>query len=146
MRRLAGVLIIAFSLAACGIDDPILPADELLWHAFLQPEPSWEHLTGEAALGWVEGSPGFNAAALVLGDQPGAERQWRLHVGTCAGGGALLGSETDYPALLVGPDGSAFAATSLLLPIEPTGTYHVRIHRAEDRLDEVIACGDLELQ
>jgi hypothetical protein len=144
MFRLAGVLTAFSVLVAC---DPstVEPVPQLEWQADLEAAAGWEHLTGRAAMAWVQGSATFLAGAEITGDETGASRPWHVHHNTCAEGGGIVGSSAHYPPLAINAAGYAVVVTEVAGTIDPEAAYHVNVHLSESELDVVIACADLEL-
>lgn len=140
-----GTLMALVVLAACDTSTAVDPAAEWQWHGLLQVEAGWEHVTGQAATGWIEGRPTFLAGAEIAGDEAGAVRPWHVHHNTCAEGGGIVGSDGDYPRLIVNAQGEAIVITEVPVGINPAADYHVNVHLSEEELDVIIACADLEV-
>lgn len=141
-----GIALMALAvLAACDTSTAVDPVAEWQWHAFLEAEAGWEHVTGQAATGWIEGRPSFLAGAEIAGDEGGAVRPWHVHHNTCAEGGGIVGSDGDYPRLMVNAQGEAVVITEVPAGIDPAADYHVNVHLSEEEMDVIIACADLEV-
>jgi hypothetical protein len=144
MFRLAGAFAALTLLVACDTST-VEPTPQLEWHGTLVAEAGWDHLTGQAAMAWIEGSTSFLAGAEIMGDEANARRPWHVHHNTCAEGGGIVGSDAHYPRLMVNVDGHAVAVTEVAATINPEADYHVNIHLSEPEMDVIIACADLEL-
>jgi superoxide dismutase, Cu-Zn family len=138
------------AMAAIGCSDTTTvgrPGDTTVnvaqWSTDLVGNPGWEHLSGSAEVDTTLGTNAFTAVTELHGDDPGAERPWHVHFGTCATSGGIVGDASDYPALVVGADGSAEATASVGTMLEAKAAYHVNVHLADDDLATLIACGDL---
>jgi hypothetical protein len=132
-------------LAACDTGTAVDPVPEWQWHGFLEAEAGWEHVTGQAAAGWIEGRPTFRAGAEIAGDEVGAVRPWHVHHNTCAEGGGIVGSDGDYPRLIVNAQGEAIVITDVPVGLDPAADYHVNVHLSEEEMGVIIACADLEV-
>jgi hypothetical protein len=144
MSRLAGVLTALGVLVACDTST-VEPLPQLEWQGDLGGEAGWEHLTGRAAMAWIQGSTTFLAGAEIMGDEAGASRPWHVHHNTCAEGGGIVGTDAQYPRLVINADGHAVVVTEVAGTIDPEADYHVNVHLSEAEMNVVIACADLEL-
>jgi hypothetical protein len=133
------------AVAGCDIGgvDPI--PQTLEWHGIVEGEAEWEHLEGEAAFAWTEGTQEITAGVLVTGDEPGEVRPWHVHHNTCAEGGGIVGSDDDYPRLVIEGDGTASVVTNVPVGIDPAADFHVNVHLSEEEMETIIACADLTL-
>jgi superoxide dismutase, Cu-Zn family len=134
----------SFLLVACETSTTAAPM-EREWQAVLQGEAGWEHLSGSAVVVAVPGVAPFAATMELSGDEPGAVRPWHVHVNSCAQGGGIVGQDGDYPRLSVGAGGTATATVTVAQALSAGASYHVNVHRADDDLPTIIACGDLVL-
>ena len=130
------------ALVLAGCDDLTVPADDH-WEAVLESREGHDVRGGTVAIS----APGRTRVTAGIRLAPANERlPWHIHAGTCETGGAILGDAAAYPPLDVGDDGRAEAWMTLDYGLQPEQPYHVRVHRAEDDLTNVVACGDLELR
>src|SRR6185437_15246924 len=78
------------------------------------------------------------------GDQPGSNRGWALHRGSCGRDQGMVGAVSSYPPLAVNAHGNATAAAHLEAPLEKDTPYFVAVHAiATDSMSAMIACGGL---
>lgn len=78
------------------------------------------------------------------GDQPGSNRGWALHRGSCGKDQGMLGAVSSYPPLTVDAHGNATAAAHLEAPLGKDTRYFVAVHAAAtDSMSGMIACGGL---
>ncbi len=143
MSRL--VCLVLCSVVLVGCDTTTTQPLERVWQGQLEGEPGWEHLSGETAVHFVEGTASFIAAAQIAGDEPGEIRPWHVHFNTCAEGGGIVGEDGDYPRLVVDTDGTAVASATVPQSVEPGADYHVNVHLSEAEMGTIIMCADLEL-
>lgn len=97
----------------------------------------------EMGAGKVEGTT--NVEVQYTGDTPGATRPWHVHVGSCAKGGAILGSAKAYPSLTVDAKGAVKGKATLSVALPEAGNYYVNIHESPTNMGKIVACGDLML-
>lgn len=145
MLRLGSALVALTVLAACDTGTAPDPIAEWQWHGFLQAEAGWESLSGQAATAWIEGRQTFVAGAELSGDEAGEVRPWHVHHNTCAEGGGIVGSDGDYPRLVIGAQGEAVVITEVAAGLDPAADYHVNVHLSEEEMDVIIACTDLNV-
>jgi hypothetical protein len=126
-------------LSACDVGVDSGPVT-FSWHGPLEAAPGWEQLSGEGALSWTEGNAEFQAAAVVLNDEPGAERPWHVHHGTCDTGGSIVGAAEAYPPVVVEADGEGVALATVPGTLDRAASYHINIHASADQLETVIGC------
>lgn len=78
------------------------------------------------------------------GDQPGSNRGWALHRGSCGKDQGMIGAVSSYPPLTVDAHGNATAAAHLEAPLGKDTPYFVAVHAAAtDSMSGMIACGGL---
>ena len=119
-----------------------------------EPMPSWLAsieaggpgigINGEAVA--HAGESGTFVSIDVEGGESGATHPWHVHVGDCDSGGAVVGSESAYPALQIGAGGEAEAEATIGEALDPEADYHVNIHLSAAQADSIIACGGLVTQ
>jgi len=131
-------------LVGCGGDDggtqrPI----SRTFNATLAALPGGGTLSGTANMKWTDDQGMFTSAITISSDVPGMSRPWHVHLGTCAAGGAILGSEGGYAPLAVGQDGTAMTTATIEVEPDATMAYHVNVHESQAALANVIACGNL---
>jgi Cu-Zn family superoxide dismutase len=154
MRRFAilGVLL----AVGCSDEDLPLPDDDddrdpqpdpdaLVWTANVVGEPGYESLIGEATVTQGQNTDLFSVELVVRGDEPGAERPWHVHFGTCATSGVIVGSAEEYRPLAIDEGGFALGVARVTEPLDPRNDYHVNIHLSPASLSTIIACGRLDL-
>jgi hypothetical protein len=144
MRRMIHPIVASVILVACGTDGTGITG-EREWQAVLQGGAGWEHLSGSTVVRSIPGTVGFTATAALSGDEAGVVRPWHVHFNTCAQGGGIVGQDADYPRLTVGANGSATVTVTVPHSLDPAASYHVNVHRADNDLATIIACGDLSL-
>jgi superoxide dismutase, Cu-Zn family len=133
-------------MTGCNGTTAVTPdPEELEWIGDLVGLQGWEHLTGEAAFRWTEGTGTITAGIVLAGDEPGAVRPWHVHVNSCAQGGGIFGSDAQYPRLTIGADGTAAAVVDVPVTPNPDALYHVNVHLSNDEMGVIIACGDVVL-
>jgi hypothetical protein len=116
------------------------------WRATLQPTEVNGTLQGDALVRQTEGEDSFTAGITIRVDTPGALRPWHVHLGSCGEGGAIVGSDADYPRLGVGTDGTATNEVQVRVGLDPAAAYSVNVHCSDAELDHIIACGNLVMQ
>lgn len=84
------------------------------------------------------------ATVTLRGGLTGGSYPWHVHVGSCGSGGAILGDPDEYPPLVPGNDGMGSVTATFDASLDPGGAYHVNIHRSEEEMATIVACGDLE--
>jgi hypothetical protein len=138
MKLLSLVSVGAATLALACATAPIYEPRE--WNATLEPRAGSDvRATVRAAT-----APGQTAVAINLtGGAAGGTHPWHIHRGTCATGGGIVGNPDRYPPLTPTSAGGASATAHIRVQLIPGEDYHVNVHRSPDRLDEVIACGNL---
>jgi hypothetical protein len=133
---LAGVL----SLAACESD--LVYPGEVPFEATLAP------VGGSGMSGAVSAiSQGRNTTEIAIGvsgGQSATRYAWRIHNGTCAALGAVVGGMGSYPDFLTSNvgDGSVVGAFLNVLLLRDT-PYAAAVYGGANR-DQVVACGPLE--
>ena len=146
MRTIMAALLVAFTLSGCGLEDTTAPQNEVVYHGFLEFGTGFSGVTGEAALAWVEGQDFYQAAVLLVGEEPGTVRAWRLHFGTCQQDEGVVGVASEYPPLVAGADRNSFIRAVIPLQFDRNRRYHVRVHPSQQQLDRLMACANLTLQ
>lgn len=74
---------------------------------------------------------------------PGAVYPWHVHQGRCGSNGAVVGSESDYPAITVDADGRERAVATLRQQLRDDAEYFVNVHLSAQQLGVIVACGPL---
>jgi superoxide dismutase, Cu-Zn family len=148
MRSIAmgSTICAALVFAACNGTTIQPEATEFEWQGSVAGVGEWPQVTAEAAMRWVEGDVGFTAGIAIAGDRPGAVRPWHVHHNTCAQGGGIVGLDQQYPRLEIQADGTASAVANVPLAPDPAANYHVNVHRSEEEMEVIIACGDITLE
>ena len=128
--------------------DEIPPSNVFEWRADITSnDPYLWTLFGTANVLMNNGEAAFTASIDIRNDDPGVERPWHVHFGTCGSGGGIVGGDAAYPRLSTGLDGaSAVAVTIRGVGLDPNAAYHVNVHESDFYFDTLIACGDLILQ
>lgn len=111
-----------------------------VWETQLSPEIGYPDLSGQAAA--VSRSDGTSIGIGIDGAEPGAQHVWSMGLGTCATPGQQIGSDADYPELVVGVTGHAESETHLGSRLSRGGAYHVAVQLSAMDASPV-ACGDL---
>lgn len=123
---------------AAGCVGPVDTAPGL-WEGTLVPQPPGT-VTGTAAA--VSQAGRTRVTVEIRGGTPGSHG-WRMVDGACAAPGAVRGGVALYPALAVGPGGTARSEASIPGELSPGGRYAVQVLGAGTAADEVVACADL---
>ena len=110
-----------------------------VWNARLSGSAG---LTGTATATAREGH--IVATLNLSGATAGGVHPWAIHEGTCASGGAMVGTANAYPALQVGANGQATATAHLMTRLNEAREYHVRVHASQTDMATVVACGALD--
>ncbi|MEO8448908.1 MAG: hypothetical protein ABI647_03900 [Gemmatimonadota bacterium] len=71
------------------------------------------------------------------------QHAWHMHRGTCAAVGAVVGTDSSYPVLQPGADGSAEGTASLSMAAPTSGSYLVAVHSGPTGESSTISCGEL---
>lgn len=53
------------------------------------------------------------------------------------------GGPDEYPPLSPGPDGKGTVTATFEASLDPEAVYHVNIHRSEEEIGTIVACGEL---
>jgi hypothetical protein len=141
--RITTLLAAGAALALSGCGSEINYADPTAWEATLIGAgfPPTE-ITG--SLGAVSQGRNTRASITLAEAQPSAVHLWELRSGECDSDGERVGAAAAYPALTVNAEGTATANATISRLLDPDGTYQVVVLQSAS-VDEVIACGDLEL-
>jgi hypothetical protein len=132
VAALVGIL--AVLPAACVHD--VAGPDRSLWEATLTGTAAHPLVTGSAAA--ISRSRSTEAGIRVSGLDPG-EYGWEIRAGSCAAPAALIGSQAQYPELVVDAGGEASVDGAIVSGrLESGQRYHVAV-----RNGTVVACGDL---
>lgn len=147
MMAMAGVL--SFTVA-CDDDDSVTPdpdpdPEEFVWEATLVGTEAYAGVQGQGAAAWTEETSEFAATVDIEGDEPEAVRPWHVHENTCEAGGGIVGPAAEYTPLAVGAEGTASAADTISVALDPEADYHINVHLSAEDLETIIACGNLEL-
>src|SRR5690606_551269 len=100
---------------------------------------------GNAGFIWTAGARRFTIGIALDGDEPNEIRPWILRQGTCADGGPSVGIPSDYPNLLIGPDGFGEVEALIDANVFPSNEYHIAVQQSVFEIQTVIACADLVL-
>src|SRR5688500_1767706 len=141
MRKLllAGMVVLAACSARSEDGDPV--GDRVGdWDATLSPSNN-SGVRGTSSAQSV--GVGTGARININNATPGAVHPWHIHVGTCASGGGIVGSASDYPALTVSSSGTASADATIGAALNEQTAYHVNVHRSPTDMGTIIACGNL---
>jgi len=111
-----------------------------LWDTQLTPAVGYPGLSGQAAA--VSDASGTSVGIAIHGAASGAQHAWGLRFGNCAAPAQQIGSNADYPLLVVGTTGSDSVETHLGFNLTPGGLYHVAVRVSASDTSR-IACGDL---
>lgn len=79
----------------------------------------------------------------LRGGQPGASYAWRIHSGACGSGGSAVAGVGALSALEPDAEGSDRVTATIPVQLAPNQRYHVNVYLSPDRMDELVACGDL---
>lgn len=128
-------------LLLCAVAGCVGPVETApgVWEGTLVPVPP-ANLTGTVAA--VSQAGRTVVTVEIRGGTPGSHG-WRTVDGGCAAPGAVRGGVALYPALVVGPGGTARAEASVPGELSPGGRYAVQVLGAGPAAEEVAACGDL---
>lgn len=154
MRNAALILAAAFIAVGCvrttpnpatgtvdvDIESPTKTGED--WKTPLAGIGAYAHLSGEANALVADGST--TARVNLVGGTSGARHPWHIHEGRCTSGGAIVGSPSAYPALVVAPDGRASANASIVVALNEGRDYHVNVHESAANMANIIACGNLD--
>ena len=155
MRYLAAVLVAGVALMGCDDDDDDDDDDigddgddgggvQRQMSTAFAGVPGFQQIQGDSTVTWIPGDQLFHAVATISGDTQGMVRPWHVHFGSCASGGAIVGSDAQYPRLVVGGNGTATAAVDIRYELANV-PYHVNFHKSDAEFDTIIACGDLAI-
>lgn len=143
MHRHVTVLVAVALLASCDLSTE--PSPRVFdWFGLMEAAEGW-NIQGEAAIQWFDDTTEFTTGAVIAMDEPGAVRPWHVHHNTCDEGGGIVGSDADYPRLVVDESGTAGVVTTVPTVLDPEADYHVNVHLSEAEMETVIACADLRL-
>ncbi len=113
-----------------------------VWTASLVPRGDFQ-LRGSAraqARGVVT-----RVAITISNARGGRPHPWRVHSGTCADPGSIVGTGNRYSSLEVGSNGpgSATSLADLDIALDDDGQYSVSVLKSSSEMSVIIACGDL---
>lgn len=106
------------------------------WRAILEP------VGGAGVRGGATAEAAGESTHFVItirGGAPNSTLAWHMHSGTCASPGELVGS--GYPALQVGPGGTAQGAITLAVAAPDSESRIIQVHGAGGN---VVSCGELK--
>jgi hypothetical protein len=149
MRYLAAVLMAGVALLGCDDDDDDDDdigddgvIDQRQMSTTVVGLSGFPQISGTSTVTWIPNDQEFTATATITNDVQGMVRPWHVHFGTCATGGAIVGSDAQYPRLTVGANGTATATVTIRYELGNV-PYHINFHKSEAEFDTIIACGDL---
>lgn len=146
MKAALGSLVVgAALLVGCTDDDddvmgPI-SGPTVTWVADIVGTSTYP-ISGAASVVIADDAQSFTATIEITGGVPGSTYPWHVHFGSCGEGGGIVGGDA-YPALDVGPDGTAATNTIVLYALDVTAPYSVNVHLSPSDLPTIIGCGDL---
>ena len=138
-----GVLLCTLMAWACAsggaeVDDSEFVVD---FAATLHGTTGYPNLHGSAR---AVASLGTTAITVSLsGAQAGASHPWHLHYGDCDSGGSIVGAARSYDPITPDDDGTDRVTTTVGVQLNDDTSYHVNVHLSADRMDVIIACGEL---
>lgn len=140
LTRRGGLLLVA-ALGATGCVD--LRANDpglTIWETQLAAELAYPDFSGEAAA--LSDRSGTVIGIAIRGATTGAHHVWGLRLNDCAAPGQQVGSDVDYPELVVSAGDTASVETILGARLVGGGAYHVAVRVSASDTSRV-ACGDL---
>src|SRR3989304_2399061 len=124
------------SVAAAGVLAAGGPSPAVKWRAILDPVGDSRVRGGATAEAKGEST---HFIITVRDGAPNSSLTWHMHSGTCSSPGGVVGS--GYPALRVGPGGTAQAAITLAVTPPPGGSHIIQVHGSGG---DVVSCGELK--
>lgn len=79
----------------------------------------------------------------LAGGQPGANHPWRLFSGACGANGQPVAPNQSLPVLTLDANGTARTTATVPVQLSDDVRYHVNVYLSSDRMDTVVACGEL---
>jgi len=121
-------------LAAGVLAGAVVPAAK--WRAILEPVGDSRVRGGATAEAKGEST---HFIISIRDGAPNSSLTWHMHSGTCSSPGGVVGS--GYPALRVGPGGTAQAAITLAVSPPTGGSHIIQVHGSGG---DVVSCGELK--
>lgn len=118
-------------------------AEEAFWQASFGSRNGAD-VTATADIRPAPGGHDFVMLA-VSGGKAGDVYAWHVHSGTCATGGGVVGSASDYRPDTVMNSRTRMEVAQLGVYLDPTQKYHIDIHRSPTDTVTILACGDLSV-
>ena len=141
IRQTSAVAIIIL-FAACVTAPPAGPAN---WNANATANSAFRgagaSLTAHSNAGGTSISIAFREAA----GMSGTVRPWHIHYGTCGNDQGIVGEPTAYPPLRPGADGTVRTNATISVPLDPTRSYFLNIHKSPTELQTIVACAPLSM-
>lgn len=134
---IAATLVLLF---ACATVPPPPPMD---WSGAATASPGFTGAGANATARSTSGGTSINVAFREARGMSGTVRPWHLHFGTCGNDQGIVGDANAYQALRPGPDGTASASAAISVPLDPSRSYFVNIHKSPTELQTIVACGAL---
>lgn len=146
------LLMFAACAAPAPIDTDPLPAGDqavagvaagvpIVWSGWLTGGEGWTSLRGSVRV--AAGADSTAARASVSGAPTGMTLPWLIREGACAAGGPVVGTETAYPPLRTGSNGSG-AAEARLGTVLQGQSYSVELRAGPGEAAPTVACATLE--
>lgn len=73
----------------------------------------------------------------------GTVRPWHVHYGSCGNDQGIVGDAGAYTPLRPGFDGTSTVSATISVPLDPSRSYFVNIHKSPTELQTIVACGAL---
>ncbi len=130
-------------LTACATMPPPPPTD---WRAAATASPGFAGAGANATARSTSGGTSANVAFREASGMSGTVRPWHVHFGACGNDQGIVGDANAYPPLRPGPDGIARASATISVPLDPSRSYFVNIHKSPAETQTIVACGALTMQ
>lgn len=141
MRTVLLAVLASSLLSACGEEIPGPPAPDT-WQAAMVGTAAAPGVTGTATA--TVGNQQTAVSLQIAGLPAGSERPWHIHFGSCAAAGDIVGDPEVY-GLLPAAGGNAQRQATIGVALRRDESYLVFVHESMERMDIILACGDLEL-
>ncbi|MEO7363772.1 MAG: hypothetical protein ABI120_25800 [Gemmatimonadaceae bacterium] len=97
----------------------------------------------------MEASPGNRATSIMVqfkGEKPGTVHHWRVHYGSCAVPGKILGDSAAFLPVTADAKGLSKRKIEIAQRLPDSGEFHIRILESARKAAKSFACVDFYLE
>lgn len=139
MLRKTAIVASVVLLAACVTTAP----SPMEWSGSATARPGFTGAGANATALSTSSGTSVTVAFREASGMSGTVRPWHVHFGTCGNDQGIVGDASAYSPLRPGADGTASTAATISVPLDPTRSYFVNIHKSPAELQTIVACGQL---